>query len=132
MKLFREDQEKLERIVSEMYDNDLNPEIETTKYQPYFDREDDDGVDWYRAERQHLKNIYKTLSDNGSNDVQLSDYIDLAYKFDPEEINDVREFFEFAFDLPKGVLNKVNRNVREVGLDGRHVMSDDKINELLY
>ena len=130
-------------------DNDLNPSIETTKYQSNpTPREDDDDVDWYRAEGQHLKRVYKIISNNGSDDIQLSDYISRRYMLPDEDDSEMQEFFEFAFDLPDEKLNQVDMISRDgkwrdnnysiilaifkkAGLDGRILMSDEKINQLL-
>jgi hypothetical protein len=119
------DREKMAQILSEMYDNDLNPEIETTKYQPYSVRDDDDGVDWYRAEGQHLKMIYNDLSRKGRDALYLGQYF---MGFDPDHYDreDWDEFFSYMFNVPieklKKAENEYNRYIKNSSggwLEGR-------------
>lgn len=144
----KKDQDAIAKLYMEnwsRYGNDLNPEIETTKYynEPT-EREDDDGVDWRRAEGEYLKDIYKELSNNGSDDIFLGDYLNNRYSqfSDYDDDGDIIyknnidhnmiEFFSFAFDIPKKKFDEVNikNSFKKAGLDPDLVMSDEKIQEL--
>lgn len=144
----KKDLEMMSMILSERYDNDLNPDIETTKYQDYTEREDDDGVDWGGDDRVRRLFLRKFKND----DVELSEYIwgDKSYdKLNSVSEDDWVDFFSYAFDIPVEKFEEVDnmlRNFRggyedihrisiaafkKAGLDGRLLMSDEKREELL-
>lgn len=104
----------------ESYGNDLNPEIETSKYyNSPTEREDDDGVDWNSIDND--ENLFSEL-DEVYDGYTLADLIKDWGSLGPKGLSneDFEKYIEYKTGVTKPTLNKILQYLEPIAAKRGH------------